>query len=433
VLSLLHLVGFSGVALIVATKVLATGLLCLCAVRSVRLAELLGPEPRADARWSVAAGVVVGILPSLSLSALSGMEVTLAAWITVEFLVAGLQPRPRRAALALLAAAAVLARPELALVLGVWGVWRLTRGRWADVAVAGGASAGALLAWFAYCYAVTGHPLPNTHYVKSGGAGLEVALLYFWQDVLLEEFWVLTFVPVVLVFLGVQNRRSLVVLLSVLAVWVGILLNHRLTPGVLFHMSRYFYVVLPLLAVLGVLGAERVWRWCAGRERLRQIAGVALLVSLAATAGAEAWSKASIHASDCASTRILHVQPAQWLRERTGPADTLAVAGAGALRLVTQRRCIDLLGLNSHQIAHVFDDVDALYCAIASDQPSWVVAPSYWGERLEGLFEMRAEHRTRVAAWTIARPFGPREMVVWRVRIRPEVAAECRRRARPSR
>jgi hypothetical protein len=55
------------------------------------------------------------------------------------------------------------------------------------------------------------------------------------------------------------------------------------------------------------------------------------------------------------------IRAGKWIRQATSPQDVIAVIDAGALAYYSERRTVDILGLNDEHIAHLPDKTDPAY------------------------------------------------------------------------
>src|SRR5690606_40861344 len=118
----------------------------------------------------------------------------------------------RPTAAAMFGAAAVSARPEaLAFVSALCGLFlldasrrRARRPRAALQAAVGGLLA--LAAWVLYNLVVSGHPWPNTHYVKNAGPNPLSGLTYLTSEVLPWQSWLVALTGLILLGRAVASE-----------------------------------------------------------------------------------------------------------------------------------------------------------------------------------------------------------------------------------
>ncbi len=310
--------------------------------------------------------------------ALSGLEIPLFVLLTLVGmrLHARERRRPGRAPLALpVLALATLARPEGALLLALAVADRVLRFERhpagglalrlrADRALAAGllGAAVVLLPVALFHLAVSGSVLPTTFAAKASGVHRwlpEGRYLYAVLGILFRPQ------PVALLLAGagaltlverLGGRRDAGLLP---ALWLAALpLAYGLInpPGgalLAGNFGRYFFPLLPVVAVLGVLGTgravESVGPWLRlGRRRLawRPAAAVLVLlptiVHLAQGSGRYVQNVANVRDSDVAMAR--------WLAPRLAPEAVLAVNDIGALQYLLPNRLLDLAGIVDPQV-----------------------------------------------------------------------------------
>jgi hypothetical protein len=346
-LASLLVVGVPGLA---AAKALGLACGAATALATRRLAGAAGLRP--GLAWG--AGLAVATLGRLVWGALSGMEVPLAALCVATGAWAVAVDRPGLGAAGL--GLATLARPEAGLLVGLH-VLSAGRGR---EALRRGAIALAILApAIAFNLATGGRLVPASAAAKVEGGLLgqteglrdawavaarqSPAFLVEWSGVLFRDHLALPALVGVGLVAGRAGRlRWMVAALLVHPIAAALVAPYR-GPG--FQSGRYSSHLLPLAAVVALLGLDRVLGWLPG-PGMRRLLVAFLLVGLAwrLPAGAEAyaWGVQNINA--------MQVELGRWVAART-PSDTLvALNDVGALSYYGRRRVIDLVGLATPEI-----------------------------------------------------------------------------------
>jgi len=407
-----HALQFAGDDAVVVT-VKAIGLLAALAAL-LALASLTRALTGSRAAGLVAACVLAAD-PRLAFAALSGMEapLTLALWLGgTAALVAG-----RRAAGLLLLGLGVTARPEMAvaapliafpvLVLG----WVDRGGRRRLARDLGLALLPAAL-WALFCLVATGRPLPATFYVKSDGFGLGPDQLRLaWE--LLAQHGPLTasalLIGAAALAVLLARRRGCagdVAGLSLLLAPLVYLL--AVVAGRQIGLSGYYWTRWadpPALALTAAAGAgfgaaiARVPGLLPDRRRTTGLVlgGVLLFSALAGCLGAWGERRSRLE-SDGAAIARMNIQPAQWLRSVTPPDAVVGVNDAGALRYFSDRRVLDLIGLNLHGRAFGRTTLNELY-----QRMDWIaVFPATWSAtNLMDGFEERRVYTIPPAEYTV--------------------------------
>jgi len=336
-------------------------------------------------RLGIFTGVLIAIEPSFGFAAVSGMEVQLFGLLALSVVWAFLLGRLRLTGV--LMGLMILARPEGYLIFGLvvgtatvrrlWQRDRLEIVNREDVnelvalvfptLVLGGA-------WSAYNFTVNGSPWPNTYLAKSQDMGL--IPLSNGINVLQGYFHHLSF------FSGVAFPVTAVAVV-VGGIWVvrtysfsGVPL--ALTPAVMtyavassfpltdaawnFFTRRYLDSIIPILAILMIVGFLRVWRqfqtWRETRapvdQREAHIFNFALnIVFVAAVvmpfiALPSDWQRLSSDYSwNSKNVHDIDVGMAKWIDENLPEDARIGVGDAGAMRFFGNRFTYDLVGLNT--------------------------------------------------------------------------------------
>jgi len=347
------------------------------------------------------AGIVVGLMialdPWLGFAAVSGMEVHLAAATMLAAFDMALARRWRAAGMAL--ALALWSRPEtvvVAAVLVAAVAWKLRRDGSDRTALRGlvvpPLVAGAL--WSAWCVAITGRLLPSAFYLKHQSPGLFASVEdtpRVFVDQLFDLPWLFAGSGLVLLAVGAwrilsscTDRQVRVALLASIPVWLfAIAWAHRINEPLAFYWHRYTEPGLPLLLVPIAVGLwtllETAWsvarrRGPLDRQRLAMaLAALPLLALSTWSLPAKLLRNTELQAWSAANVQELHVKLGAWLKARTEPRDWVVTHDAGAIRFVSERPVIDMLGINHARVlngdlAQVTSEAAPRYVVII---PSW--------------------------------------------------------------
>lgn len=365
-LSLFHLLPGSAVLW---SKLAGLGLFLLGVHATFRLARVLDLSRDLTAL----AALVTLSTGWLVWSALSGLEIPLFILLSLWGMILHIRERSLAGAPPLslgVLGLAILARPEGALLVVLAVVDRLLlfradeggRLRWRPPALAPLASGlGVVLVLVLpvvlFNRAVGGSLLPTTFAAKTAGFASWLPDLQYLYAVLAIFFRPQ---PLMVVLagagalalverLGTPRDRGLLP-----ALWLfGLPLAYSLmgsTSGevVAGNFGRYFFPLYPVLAVVGVLGLERLVNFLAervspGRPKRALSAGLLLVLlwptvtSLVLGAGRYVQTIANVRDSD--------VEVAHWLAERLPPEALLAVNDVGAIKYLLPNRVLDLAGL----------------------------------------------------------------------------------------
>ncbi|MCB9637199.1 MAG: DUF2029 domain-containing protein [Sandaracinus sp.] len=298
--------------------------------------------------------------PSLAMAALSGMEVLLAAWLVMGAWLALHDERPRLAGL--LFGLGIAARPELTVAWVVATAFVAVRDRrppWA-LLVPGVVVWGA---WAAWNHHAVGTWLPTTFFAKHGPQSIAAR----WLDLPRAVAQTAGALPMLalLPLAALAFRRTWSVARPL---WIFLLLwplalawAHDLRETWRLYWWRYALPAHPLLLVFVVVGA-------AGLSRRRLAFGAVAAVCLLGVV------QVGPHlAGSCRNVAELNVAAARWLDAHAGPNDWVASNDAGAVRRLTGRPVVDLLGLNDAEVL-----VDRV-AVLERRRPGWyVVFPSWF-------------------------------------------------------
>ena len=230
---------------------------------------------------------------------------------------------------------------------------------------------------------VSGSPLPTTFAVKGGGGG--------WMPDgahLRKVLGILFGAQPVMTLLAGAGCLSLVRRLGgardvglLPALWLlGLpLANAVLSPSALGNFGRYYFPLLPLVAVLGAVGLQPIWRFLGSHLRIGTLHfpwRAALILLLLAP---QAWSLAQgvpRYLQTLANVEDSDVKAAHWLAERLPPEATLAVQDIGALKFWLPNRVVDLAGIVTPEVQSI----------LASGRGQ---GEDYWERRLYRFLETR--------------------------------------------
>jgi hypothetical protein len=309
--------------------------------------------------------VVVAADPRLAFSSLSGMENALVAalWIWAVFAA----QRGRYKLFAVLVALLPTARPEAALLLpAAWGVVLFARGpsRPRKAALLGVTLVPAAL-WVAFCLRTTGHPLPNTFYVKAiaGGDAVEIARNTFRATTSSGYASTLAFGLGLLGFgalLCAQGRKVAIAGIFLLAAPFTYAIAVSASRAVRldgYYWTRWYDPPAALLSAASAIGLAQLFLWSLRAAR-RGIAGrIAIAIAAAlcaqsayALARDAAASRAQL-ASDIAVIERMNVAAGKWVERHAGRDQVVGAHDAGAVKYFGARPTIDFGGLNTHALA----------------------------------------------------------------------------------
>ena len=338
---------------------------------------LLARELRVSRGLSFLAAGWTGTASWLVWSSLSGMEVPLFSFLTVWGLLlhareVGSREKERFGLSPLVLSLSALARPEGLLLLVLAAVDRVVGygdGRWLFRPEA--ARRVVRLALFAlllvapvalFNVAVGGSPLPTTFETKAGvsGGGGSVRLQYlylvfgiFFQAQPIAALLAAGGGVALLSRLGSDEDRGLLPLLWV----VGLPLAYAfLTPAnkpLLGNFGRYFFPLLPVVSVLGVVSLSFLASSWPGRISLGgRSFSLSLLVATALLVPGclRMFSGAGLFVQSVANVADSDVAMARWLESRVDSRAVLAVNDIGAMGYFLDNPLLDLAGIVTPEV-----------------------------------------------------------------------------------
>lgn len=378
----------TGVSAVSGVKVMGLlfGWLAACAMTSL----LLGAGGKLQS--AVFGGVLVAASPVMVFASLSGMEVTLTAFVMLSAFGA-FRGRAYLGA-GIFAALAVLARPECVLLFGLLPVVYLMAGRGRGKEAAGTVRGDLLrlvvpgsvvmALWAIWSLSVAGRLLPNTFYAKKQDGDYLDPTEFF--DVIREAlekipFWAAVAMGVLvlaglarIVTLGrgesVRNSakraaagkdasRAVASLFGLVLVMFGvgfvfaICASREMSEGSTdyYYWWRYLVPAVPFMFVPVAFGLDWLSRTGLGRGARNGAIAVGIVAALLACSGMLANVKATAahFAWNCQNINEVQVELGQWINNKLPPDATIAVNDAGATRYFGHRKTIDLLCLNRHQ------------------------------------------------------------------------------------
>lgn len=364
-------------------------------------------------------------------SAVSGMEIPLFVFLSIWGILLHLREResPGRAPLSMaVLAVASLARPEglLLLVLafvdrlllferdGLDGrdgdgplVWRRPALR--PLLIGAGLAVLALAGPLLFYRWAGGSFLPTTFGAKGGGLRRIVPDLSYVYTVLGVYFRSQPFlsllagggVVALLARLGTRRDRGLLPALWVIALPLAYSLMAPGPTRLMGNFGRYYFPMLPVVIVLGLLGLEPAARALGPRERtgepgesrgLRVPLGALLAAAILATALSGFAQGTVRYARNVANVEDSDVLIARWLGARVHPDALLAVNDIGAIKFLLPNPVVDLAGIANPEIRAEVSEISAamnlpwpaaMAEAIARRRPDYVVVFPKWLPGLE--------------------------------------------------
>lgn len=429
--------------IVVGAKVVSLALYLFCCILTFKIIVLI----LGDDRFAFLGAILTAMLSALMWGALSGMEVILAAFLTLSGIYLHIRyrtaPGKKRYAETVVFALAALARPEamqlpfLAILsdfLLMRAEKKRTLGELCTEALRHLLLFFAILSpYFIFNIVTCGRFFPNTFAAKVG-SGLFAAVAQ--RDP--EELWrALSLYPRVYLsaFLGLASRHSLLLYWLMFVGAAGIVArsfkadtkNRALIIPVVFllypvsvgivaprtdavrWMFRYLGHLLPLYVAMGVVGlhdaigyVEGILKhlWAAEKTARTVARGlvIAVVPMLLLSLAVEEYENSKFYAQGVENINSMHVKIGRWMRENSPPDATLAANDIGAIAYFSERRVVDLVGLVTPDVLPYRGQPNGIYNFIVSKKPQYVIIFQKWFPDLDGrkelvhLFDVRLEH-----------------------------------------
>jgi hypothetical protein len=280
-----------------------------------------------------------------------------------------------------------------------------------------------VLPYLLFSLRTSGHLLPNTYHAKAvvgllpDKDFLSVAARYLILDnPILLPFYLLGLIGSTFPALSATKHPA-----PVVSLWsAGLPLGYALIHAELYQHGRYLMPLIPINAVIGVVGLleflalarRRGWgRWRESPSPMN--IGVVLLI-VAGTA----WrlpTMAFQYARNVDEINRMHVAVGHWAAEYTPPDAVLALNDIGAITYISERPVVDLAGLVTPEVTpllHSPDRAAGLIALMVERGVSYVVVFPTWFPDLAAREDVLEEvYRVTLTERTIA---GGETMVAYR-------------------
>lgn len=213
--------------------------------------------------------------------------------------------------------------------------------------------------WVGYCLLASGYPLPNTFYLKmhTGSNVLWHNIPILWRVIHASDYFHsilfcgISIVGLVYCCISKQpTQRSIAIMLAFAAIvyLLAVITTRPITEFGYFSRRYLNPAIIMLLGFTLIMLAELY-------QYHRYFGGTLLILLLLSSSSYQyhlvTLQKHKLMLSELA-IHAVNVKTGIWLREHTPTNTVIGVNDAGAIRYMSHRRIIDLMGLNSMAIAH---------------------------------------------------------------------------------
>ncbi len=302
--------------------------------------------------WCLAGGMITLLSSRLVWASASGMEVSLACFLTLvifhEHILQRQYGGSMRIREGIFLALGIAARPELMFLAVVCLL------DWLIIVLKQKNGFGNILK-SVIIFIVFVSPVYLIPYVERGSLVYHSAIVQGARISLLPDASYLFFVlkvlvagfsfPVLLAFLSpfVMKQQRGIGIFQIFGFGLPILLAF-IAPQFRHH-GRYFFEVFPVLIILGTLTAERIFSTSFWKKNTIYIQSAFIVIALIG-----GWRGILLSSESVRNINDQHLAVASWINENVSEHDTLAVDDVGAIGYFTKRKLIDLTGLISPEL-----------------------------------------------------------------------------------
>ena len=219
-------------------------------------------------------------------------------------------------------------------------------------------------AWSILCLSTSGNLLPNTAYNKvatdifavGDSAGVLKHVLMPWSTILFGLGLPLILIGAFELLFGMAQRKYdanaglVFILIAPFWLYVAVDASRYVHDPNAFYWQRYFLPVLPLLLPALFFGAHTLAkRFPNLNHAMWSIPAIMLLLSLA-----QLDTQRMHYANNCRDIHILNVSMGKALKKLTHPDAVIATHDAGGIKYFSDRKIIDIVGLNDHRFLSSF-------------------------------------------------------------------------------
>jgi len=308
--------------------------------------------------WSVVGGIITMLCSRLIWSSASGMETTLACFLTLIIFHEHLKQRQlggvMRLREGLFLALGIAVRPELMflafIVLMDWFIVAIRERRGFTALVKA-------KIFFLICVA----PVYMIPYFENGGLIYHSSVVQGARFSFLPDIGYLFFVaktlaasfslPILFAFIAPLKEKKHKDIILLQTFGFGLLILLAFIAPQFRHHGRYFFEVFPILIILGIITISMLLEIKIRSKVVFYMQGLLILIALIGTTRGVLLAAESV-----TNINDQHLAVCSWIKENTGASDKLAVDDVGAIGYFTKRNVIDLTGLVSPEFFPLQND-----------------------------------------------------------------------------
>jgi hypothetical protein len=302
--------------------------------------------------WSLIGGMITLLSSRLVWASASGMEVSLACFLTLLVLHEHIGQRQydgtMRIREGIFLALGIAARPELMFLAAIVFIdWFLVvlRDKYGFSNLLRGAITFLILVSPVYLIPYFERGSLNYHSAIVQGARFsflpDAGYLLFALKVLIASFSI----PVLLSFLSslIMRKQKGLILLQIFGFGLPIVLAF-IAPQFRHH-GRYFFPVFPVLIILGTLTAAKIFSFSSWKKKTIYVQSTFIIIGIIG-----GWRGILLSSESLRNINDQHLAVASWINENVSANDKIAVHDVGAIGYFTKRQIIDLTGLVSPEL-----------------------------------------------------------------------------------
>jgi len=393
----------------------------------------LGLEVFKSKKFALIVSVFTLLTGRFAWSALSGMEVTLFAFLLTLFILLYLKEKSKYLLMLILGIASIV-RPEGYLIFTFYLFVQtpvvskrpfFSKKELVTLMLSTAIYLSIILPYIIFSFVTTGDFLPNTFTAQSI---VESALVFRAKSAvlyLLRYCYLLVIDnPLIAICLPYglyslikrisKNKRLFLIFL----ITIGFPIFASITAPNLRHHGRYIIPFIPLYSVIGIIGFKtlvtrfkhnRIYFQKAAQSLIILSTLIYLLIMLINWASTFAWNVKNIN--------DMHVHLGNWVSDNIPEDSVIALNDIGAITYISQREIIDIVGLVSSEVLEVTKGLskegreEPLWNYLMEKHPDYLIILPSWYPQLSQKSELEEVYRVQLDRYTMV----DGEMAVYKV------------------